>query len=96
MQNFETKSGSFVQLLPKWLTSQAEGHTGECELPGHSANQGHAAQEAGREEIQSPDRAADPLEGEGGDGEDTSGEGERHPYGAAIQDPGVRVVGFFN
>ena len=89
VQNFETKSGCFVQLLPKWITSQAEGYTGECQLPGDSANQGHAAQEAGLEEIQSPDRAAVPLEGEGGDGEDAGGEGERYPYGAALQDSGV-------
>ena len=88
LKDFETKPRSIVQPLSKWLVSEAEGHTRKCQLPGHSAHQSHAAQEAGLEEIQSLDCATVPLGGERGDGEDTGGEGERHPHGAAIQDSG--------
>ena len=47
------------------------GYIRECKLPvpDHS-NQGHAPQEVGLEEIQSPDRAPVPLAG------------KRHPYSA--------------
>ena len=90
-KDFETKPRSIVQLLSKGFISKAEGHTRECQLPGHPANQSHVAKEAGLEEIQSPDRAAVPLGGEGGDGEDAGGEGERHPHGAAIQDSGQDI-----
>ena len=34
-------------------------------------------------------KALTALQREGGDGEDTGGEGERYPYGAAVQDLGV-------
>ena len=55
------------------------------QLPGHSANQGNAAEKQDLKKY----KALTALQREGGDGEDTGGEGERYPYGAAVQDLGV-------
>ena len=37
-------------------------------------------------------KALTALQGEGGDGEDKGGEGERYPYGAAVQDSACVIV----